>query len=274
MKLTNNIPKDSGFKTPDSYFKNSIINIKDRIALEKVLGSKKPSGFIIPENYFEDNISNIKGHIDLEKLLDKKLNPGYTTPNSYFEDNISHIRNQIDLESLLDEESKINFTTPDSYFDNSFSTIKDRIDLETKLSDSIDTFDVPEGYFNKLNEKLNVETLSRKQNIDTPTIPKKESKIIHLKRYIKPAIGIAASLLLLAGIFISQNETVISTDNIEIAAITDYFDTYNETLYHTELEELLTEEDLLSLEKDVAIEDDVLIDYLEDRIDSYDYYLQ
>jgi len=274
VKLTNNIPKDSGFKTPDKYFTNSIISIKDRIALEKALGSKKSSGFTVPERYFTDNIIHTKNQIELEKVLDKEIASGFTIPDSYFEDNIIHTKNQIELEKILGKESKTNFTIPDSYFENNLSNIKDRIDLENKLGNNAGTYDVPKDYFNNLNERLNVETLSRKQNTSSTTLSNEQTKVIQLKQYIKPIIGIAASILLIAGIFLSQDTSKVNTDNIELAAITDYFDTYNEILYHTELEELLTEEDLLSLEKDVAIEEDVLIDYLEDRIDSYDYYLQ
>lgn len=275
MKLINNIPIDSGFKTPEGYFESNITNIKDRIALEKTLGSKTPSGFTVPENYFTVNAINIKDRIALEKAIGAKVPSGFKTPENYFENNISHINNYIKLENIIGEEVKSGFTTPESYFENTISNIKDRVELESKLTSSKDTFDVPEGYFNSLNERLNVETLSRKQNKDiTPTLLEKKTKVLQLRRYINPAIGIAASLLLLVSIFLNQDQPTVNTDSIELVAITDYFDTYSETIYDTELEELLTEEDLLSLENDVAIEEDVLIDYLEDRTDSYDYYLQ
>ncbi len=242
MKLTNNIPKDSGFKIPEGYFASSKTCIKDRIALEKPLGREVSSGFIVPEDYFEDTISSIKNQTALEHILGKKTTSGFITPDTYFKENITNI--------------------------------KSRIDVERKVAYNEDVFDIPEEYFDTLNKKLNIEVISKEKDSTHLTISKKESKVISLKRYLSPAIGIAASLLLLVGIFLTQDKTTVNTENIELAAITDYFDIYDETLYNTELEELLTEEDLLSLENDVAIEEDVLIDYLEDRTDSYDYYLQ
>jgi len=132
-------------------------------------------------------------------------------------------------------------------------------------------FDVPSDYFEKLNDKIKIEILSKvSTNESKKEVSKPSGKVILLKKYFYPAIGLAASLLLLVGIFFDKDQP-INTNNLELASITEYFDTHNTTFYENDLEDLLTEEDLVLLENDMALEDDdALIDYLEERVDSYE----
>lgn len=160
---------------------------------------------------------------------------------------------------------------PHDYFELNETILKNRIAFEQKVNGQLSQgFEVPDGYFEKLNFDINI--LSRKQNAPI-AFENKKSKVITLKKYIYPAIAIAATFLLLFSVFATQDSTN-GIESIEVASITEYFDKHDSTFYETDLEELLTEEDLRSLESDVAVEETLLIDYLEDRTDSYDFYMQ
>lgn len=71
MKEENNIPKSTGFKVPDHYFKNLGDELQRRLELEKQLNFKKDEGFRVPISYFEsvhqDVINRLPSSIEGQK---------------------------------------------------------------------------------------------------------------------------------------------------------------------------------------------------------------
>lgn len=68
----NNIPTNSGFKTPNNYFDNLTGNLLLRLDLESQLSNTEDQGFIVPPSYF---ISNKKNMTESILLLDNKEKP-------------------------------------------------------------------------------------------------------------------------------------------------------------------------------------------------------
>lgn len=197
---------------------------------------------------------------------------GFKTPEDYFETSFIAIKDKIALEKLASKAtSATGFEVPDNYFNSNEITLKNRIELERNTNGKVkEGFEIPYGYFDNLTDTLNVDTLSRKQG---SAIAINKTKVITLKRFLYPAIAVAASFLLLISVMLTQKSSN-GIESLEMASITEYFDMHDSTFYETDIEELLTEEDLQSLESDVALEETLLIDYLEDRTDSYDFYMQ
>jgi hypothetical protein len=166
--------------------------------------------------------------------------------------------------------SKRGFKVPQDYFDTSREVILDNITLEASLSSSSnERYDIPDGYFeNSKNEML--ATLSRKLEEESTPAQKTATKVISLKSYYYSIAGVAAALLLLASIVWSQVDT---TAGIESIAIAEYLDGEAGDLEQIEFADWLSDDDIDALHNDIALDESVIIDYLDDRTDSYHFYL-
>ncbi|WP_035337014.1 hypothetical protein [Dokdonia sp. PRO95] len=166
--------------------------------------------------------------------------------------------------------SKRGFKVPQDYFDTSRDQILDDITLKATLSSSSnERYDTPDGYFeNSKNEIL--ATLSRKLEEDNIPAQETGTKVITLKSYYYSMAGIAAALLLLVSIVWSQLDT---TAGIESIAIAEYLDSEASDLEQIEFADWLSDEDIDALQNDIALDESIIIDYLDDRTDSYHFYL-
>ncbi|TVZ23043.1 hypothetical protein JM84_1959 [Dokdonia sp. Hel_I_63] len=166
--------------------------------------------------------------------------------------------------------SKRGFKVPQDYFDTSREVILDEITLRAEVSSSnSERYDVPDGYFeNSKNEMLT--TLLRKLEEENTSTQNTATKVISLKNYYYSIAGVAAALLLLASIVWSQLDT---TAGIESIAIAEYLDDETSDLEQIEFADWLSDDDIDALHNDIALDESVIIDYLDDRTDSYHFYL-
>ncbi len=165
------------------------------------------------------------------------------------------------------------FTTPQDYFKNSKEQLLSQIMLDEHLQGSAaPAFDVPEDYFDTSKERI-LDTLSRKRNEEPShnlTAPA-ETKVISLRQYLYPiAGGIAAALLIMVSIFWSQAQSSSSEDLNSIAA---YFEDDAADLEGIEFAEWLTDDDINDLQNDLALDESLIIDYLDERTDGFDFYI-
>lgn len=123
-------------------------------------------------------------------------------------------------------------------------------------------FKTPEGYFDTLYNRM-----------DLPTNEISEPKVISifsLQKKILYAVAailvVAISIPLVTNVLQTPKATSISTDSIE-----DYL-SYSQTVSNQEITELLTDEDIQSLEKDLAMDTNEIetilteSEYLEDYL--------
>ncbi|ANH61006.1 hypothetical protein [Dokdonia donghaensis] len=162
------------------------------------------------------------------------------------------------------------FSTPENYFQESKEHLLNQIRLDDQLSDSSSSrFDVPDDYFATSKEAI-LDTLSRKRTEDLSYSNDTETKVISLKQYLYPIAGIAAALLLLVSIVWTQ---VQSSSGDDITTIAAYFDDEATDLEGIEFAEWLTEDDINDLQNDLALDESVIIDYLDERLDGFDLYI-
>ncbi len=165
------------------------------------------------------------------------------------------------------------FATPENYFLDSKERLLSKIKLDGQLSQcSLSRFDVPDNYFETSKEAI-LDTLSRKRNEDlsSNSNASAETKVISFKKYFYPITGIAAALLLLVSIVWTQ---VQSTTGDDVTTIAAYFDDEATDLEGIEFAEWLTEDDINDLQNDLALDESVIIDYLDERADGFDLYLE
>ncbi|MFK7783051.1 hypothetical protein [Psychroserpens sp.] len=138
------------------------------------------------------------------------------------------------------------FKTPDNYFDSFDTKLKERLaEKESALEKETSGFKVPDNYFESFDDKV------LKQIKD-------DKPVIKLRQSFYYIAGIAASLILLFSIFISNE----SADDISVEMVEAYFEDSDLDSY--ELAELLTEAEIL--------EDDFIIsetNYNEDNLEDY-----
>ena len=165
---------------------------------------------------------------------------------------------------------KRGFRVPQDYFDNNREMILNEITLKAKESRlGNERYNIPDGYFeNSKNEML--ATLSRKLEEENSPAQKTAVKVISLKNYYYSMAGVAAALLLLASIVWSQLDT---TAGIESIAIAEYLDGEAGDLEQIEFADWLSDDDIDALHNDIALDESAIIDYLDDRTDSYHFYL-
>lgn len=162
------------------------------------------------------------------------------------------------------------FNTPENYFKDSKERLLSQIALDEKLQNTVaPAFEVPEDYFDTSKERI-LDTLSRKRTEDLSNSNDTETKVISLKQYLYPIAGIAAALLLLVSIVWTQ---VQSSSGDDITTIAAYFDDEATDLEGIEFAEWLTEDDINDLQNDLALDESVIIDYLDERLDGFDLYI-
>lgn len=163
------------------------------------------------------------------------------------------------------------FIEPDNYFEDSREKMTTRLAFENLVKNSSTvTFDVPDGYFEDSKKEL-LYTLSRKRIETNPSIAQ-ETKVIPLRRNFYSIAGIAAALLFLISIWILSD--VNTTQPLEGIEIVDYFNNTNVDIEEIDFADLLTDEDIEALQYNIAIEETDIIEYLEERTDSYDFYIK
>ena len=162
------------------------------------------------------------------------------------------------------------FKVPQDYFDTSREMILNEITLKAKESRlGNKRYDIPDGYFeNSKNEML--ATLSRKLEEENSPAQTTATKVISLKSYYYSIAGVAAALLLLASIVWSQLDTTVEIESIAIA---EYLDDESGDLEQIEFADWLSDDDIDALHNDIALDESAIIDYLDDRTDSYHFYL-
>ncbi len=161
------------------------------------------------------------------------------------------------------------FKTPPSYFITSKETILNSLKIESSTGKSR-PFDIPENYFE--NQKIEMlDLLLRKRN-EVKDIENTQSKVISLNKYYYTLAGIAAAVLIFVSIYYTQYQNTPS-QNFEMTSITNYLED-NTDLDGIDFADWLSEEDISTLQNDIALEDASIIEYLEDRTDSYDLYTQ
>lgn len=142
------------------------------------------------------------------------------------------------------------FKTPDNYFESFDDKLMQRLTDETIIKGIEDTgFKTPDGYFNTVEDKV----LKRLK-------PKNETPVISIfrRKQFYYVSGIAASLLLLFAVFISQPQTEeLSVDLVENYLIESDLNTY-------ELAELLVDTNML--EDDFTITETI---YKEENLEDY-----
>ena len=162
------------------------------------------------------------------------------------------------------------FKVPQDYFDTSREMILNEITLKAKESRlGNERYNIPDGYFeNSKNEML--ATLSRKLEEENSPAQTTATKVISLKSYYYSIAGVAAALLLLASIVWSQLDTTVEIESIAIA---EYLDDESGDLEQIEFADWLSDDDIDALHNDIALDESAIIDYLDDRTDSYHFYL-
>lgn len=165
------------------------------------------------------------------------------------------------------------YTTPENYFKDSKERLLSQIALDEKLQNTVvPVFEVPEDYFDTSKERI-LDTLSRKRNEDATinlNAEASQTKVISLRKYLYPIAGIAAALLIMVSIFWTQVQSSSSEDLNSIAA---YFDDDAADLEGIEFAEWLTEDDINDLQNDLALDESTIIDYLDERVDGFDLYI-
>lgn len=162
------------------------------------------------------------------------------------------------------KKEKQTYHTPPQYFENFQDRLESEIALQEILGDQKTSgFTVPENYFSTLSRKLS-QIPTQQQN--------PEPAVIQLKPRYWSAIAVAASALLLFGLWINTNNSTTNTADIEDIAA--YLDTESATLYTEDILSLLSEEDLNSIVLSESTQDQDIIDYLETFSNSYELELE
>jgi len=160
------------------------------------------------------------------------------------------------------KKEKETYKLPDNYFEEFRNQLQTQIELEQVLGpDKKSDFTVPEDYFSTLSRKL------------TQIPSQTEAKVIRLKPRYWPAIGIAAAVLLIFGLWVNTTD---ATDNpLELDDIAAYLDTESADLSTEDILSLLSEEDLNTIVlTDESQPDEDILNYLENYSNSYDLLLE
>lgn len=161
------------------------------------------------------------------------------------------------------KKEKQTYQTPPNYFEEFQDRLQSQLALEEVLGDiKTGGFIVPENYFSTLSRKLS----------QIPAQQITEPKVIKLKPRYWSAVAIAASVLLLLGLWINNNSFTQSTSDIDDIAA--YLDTESTTLYTEDILSLLSEEDLSSIVLTEDAQDEDIINYLETFSNPYDLELE
>ena len=157
---------------------------------------------------------------------------------------------------MKDKQHKEGFDLPNDYFEEFETRLFSRINIETLPKDS--GFKAPEGYFNELDQRI----------LDQVKKPIHEVKVISIlsRKTILYAASIAAIAVLIFSLATNNNE-VLSIDDIEFSSIKTYIEEGNIEIENSDLSLLFTEEELsaLTLEENF-ISEEILSEYLLENI--------
>lgn len=157
------------------------------------------------------------------------------------------------------------FNTPEDYFERFTDRLLDRMsndkcDQRDSVLPKNDGFEVPHGYFDSLNNKIQ-EKLKEEQ-----------TKVIAInsktKFYYYAAAAVAAVFLLTIGI---RNATNVEPtfDDLAKTEIEDYFENSDLDMSTFEIAEVIPVDDLeISDILDTQITEEYIIDYLDDNVDT------
>jgi len=164
-----------------------------------------------------------------------------------------------------DKDNK-NFHIPDDYFEGFTDRLLDKISMldsgqEGSALPKSDGFKVPNGYFENLNDKLNVR------------ISKKNVKVVSLwsnKTFYMVAASVAAILVFVLGVQLTKAEQFTFEELAENDFET-YFESHGLGLSTYEIAEVIPVDDLEITDiLDIHLNNEIIIDYLDDNIDSYE----
>lgn len=160
------------------------------------------------------------------------------------------------------KKEKETYKLPENYFEDFQNQLQAQIELEQVLgTDKKSGFTVPEDYFSMLSRKLS----------QIPSQP--QPKVIRLKPRYWPVISIAATALLIFGLWFNNIDD--TTDSLELDDIAAYLDTESSDLYTEDILSLLSEEDLNTIVlNDESQPDEDILNYLENYSNSYDLLLE
>ena len=152
------------FTIPQNYFTQLSNNIQSRVNLEEL---KTGNGFTIPQDYFDELSISIQSRINLEEL---KAENEFSVPQNYFDELSSNIQSRINLEELKAENE---FSVPHNYFDELSSNIQSRINIGAYVNNEADGHAIPQDYFNNLEEQITArifveETLNQDESFAVP----------------------------------------------------------------------------------------------------------
>lgn len=164
---------------------------------------------------------------------------------------------------------KRGFDIPQDYFNTSREMILDQLDLDKNISSvKSSPYGVPDDYFAQSKVQI-LDAVFKDQNNKSPLASDKV-KVIHLKTYFYSIAGVAAALLLLVSILWTQPDITSTIESSDIAA---YIGNETGNLENIEFEDWLTNDDIDALQNNIALDDSVIIDYLDDHTDSYHFYI-
>lgn len=155
---------------------------------------------------------------------------------------------------------KNTFKTPNDYFGSFNKRLINRIGQEESLIPKNDGFKVSEVYFEDVFNKV-----SRK-------IQEEQPKVIRLKSYKKYYYAASIAAILLVGFWFNQNnQEKVDFDDLAAAELDAYFELTELNLNSYELAEVIDFENISILditETDDTLEKELILDYLDDNLDS------
>lgn len=164
------------------------------------------------------------------------------------------------------KKEKDTYQLPSTYFESFQSRLQVQIELEKLIgSTNKGGYIVPENYFNTLSRKL-TQIHSQEQ---TP------AKVISLKNRKWHAISIAATIAIIFGLFINNNNiTSTTSETIATEELSAYLETESINLHTEDILVLLTEKELNAISFDENHPEDDILNYLETYSNSYDLILE
>lgn len=153
------------------------------------------------------------------------------------------------------------FKTPEGYFEGLEAAIFEKLSLKKALPEK-EGFTVPETYFDTLEDRL-----------QQKLYPAKTAKVIPLARSRKVYYAISAVAAALALFFALKNvfPAPMSMNSVALTEVERYLDNGYLTWNEYDLAEVFEEEDFADITLTTKIDEEALIDYLSENVDSYQH---
>ena len=154
------------------------------------------------------------------------------------------------------------FKIPSNYMQDFESNLLNSLDIDSTKFDSSNQagFKIPDGYF----DTLETEVLA-KVNIDAPI-----GKVIPLfsRKRIYYAAAVAAAFIALISTVLFKAPSTNSINNLEYAALEDYFNEEDSDLNYNELSNLIYEDGVIIESLNASnFSDEAILDYLNENVE-------